>query len=536
MSSLPSPTPGNDILIGTASSDNITGLAGDDSISGSSGNDMLSGGAGNDSIDGDAGYDTIAGDAGDDLINGGADEDTLDYSSAESNAVTVDLRISTLQNTGGGGSDTIISIESLYGGKGNDHFIGTADHNHLHGNDGNDTLAGGSGDDEIDGGSGNDSLDGDADNDSLYGGAGNDIMHGNYGTDFLEGGAGHDTLAGGWGVDTMHGGAGDDVYFVTDVGDVVIESDDNPYTGGLDVVVVDLLSYTLDANVENARITYSSSEGTASLTGNSLDNIIYASEYANNINGAAGNDWVNYSGNANITGGVTINLSTDQGFKGSLTDTLSNIENATGTSFNDSLIGDAGNNILEGLNGDDSYTGGAGNDEIIEITGALGGDDFIDGGGDYDSLVFDTNGGVADITVNLNVTVPQETGAGLDTILNIENLYGGKGNDHFIGTAGNNWLDGGAGNDTLNGGTGADTLVGGEGSDRFVFNTAPVFESPVKTLKDFTSGEDKLVLDLGMYAGLKGPGPLNTAYLRISAGVTHGAEASGANDYLIYNT
>jgi hypothetical protein len=47
----------------------------------------------------------------------------------------------------------------------------------------------------------------------------------------------------------------------------------------------------------------------------------------------------------------------------------------------------------------------------------------------------------------------------------IEDLYGGDGNDAFTGSPGANVLDGGPGDDTLDGGAGVDDFSGGSGDD-----------------------------------------------------------------------
>ena len=77
------------------------------------------------------------------------------------------------------------------------------------------------------------------------------------------------------------------------------------------------------------------------------------------------------------------------------------------------------------------------------------------------------------VTVSLAIAAQQNTiGAGLDTLINIDNLIGSNFNDNLTGNGKNNALDGGSGNDTLNGGAGADTLIGGLGNDNFVVNDA----------------------------------------------------------------
>ena len=52
----------------------------------------------------------------------------------------------------------------------------------------------------------------------------------------------------------------------------------------------------------------------------------------------------------------------DTGGAGS--DTLTNIENLTGSAHDDTLTGDANANTLSGLAGDDTLQGGAGNDTL----------------------------------------------------------------------------------------------------------------------------------------------------------------------------
>jgi Ca2+-binding RTX toxin-like protein len=86
------------------------------------------------------------------------------------------------------------------------------------------------------------------------------------------------------------------------------------------------------------------------------------------MNGGAGTDTADYS---TATAGVTVNLATTaaQNTGGAGTDTLSTIENLTGSSFNDILTGDGVNNIIVGGAGNDTMNGGAGNDNFIFATG-----------------------------------------------------------------------------------------------------------------------------------------------------------------------
>jgi ELWxxDGT repeat protein len=73
---------------------------------------------------------------------------------------------------------------------------------------------------------------------------GNDSLTGTIDNDIFNALAGNDTINGLEGIDTMIGGLGNDVYYVDNVGDVVIEN----VGGGDDMVNSTVLSYTLSAN------------------------------------------------------------------------------------------------------------------------------------------------------------------------------------------------------------------------------------------------------------------------------------------------
>ena len=64
-----------------------------------------------------------------------------------------------------------------------------------------------------------------------------------------------------------------------------------------------------------------------------------------------------------------------------------------------------------------------------------------------------------------------------DTLVSIESVYGGAGNDSLAGSGGADVLLGNAGNDVLMGAGGRDALAGGAGADRFTYGSAA--QSPV---------------------------------------------------------
>ena len=167
-----------------------------------------------------------------------------------------------------------------------------------------------------------------------------------------------------------------------------------------------------------------------------------------------------------------------------------------GGSGNDTLIGSAGGDSLNGGAGDDVFTysmgdgadavnggGGAGEQDILKITGTTGGDalDVVLNG---TTLTTFENGTITNVstvtadllegadTLNYGATTPgvtvnlvDGTASGFASVAGIENVTGGAGNDQLIGDALNNTLSGGAGNDTLTGGLGIDVLTGGAGTD-----------------------------------------------------------------------
>src|SRR6185369_16387800 len=111
------------------------------------------------------------------------------------------------------------------------------------------------------------------------------------------------------------------------------------------------------------------------------------------LDGGAGIDTASY---ADAASGVTVSLAEhdaqDTGGAGS--DTLINIENLTGSAFDDTLTGDANANTLSGLEGDDTLQGGAGNDTL-------------DGGTGNDTASYQD--AAAGVTVSLAITAAQNT-------------------------------------------------------------------------------------------------------------------------------
>jgi Tol biopolymer transport system component len=119
------------------------------------------------------------------------------------------------------------------------------------------------------------------------------------GADVIDGGAGNDMIVGGPKGDTMAGGTGNDLIFVQDLADKVVEKPGEGLdtvvvgygkgsgaTGGLDAAA-GASTYTLGANVENLTLMGGDA---LDARGNALKNVIRGNRGANNLDGGAGDD------------------------------------------------------------------------------------------------------------------------------------------------------------------------------------------------------------------------------------------------------
>ena len=417
-----------------------------------------------------------------DYINGLTGIDTVSYQTAQS-AVVVNLTTTTAQSTYGGGIDTLVGIENVTGSSYDDNLTGNAAAN---------TIDGGSGADVMNGGNGNDIYIVDNNLDSIIEAAGlgtgtdtirtnidytisnnieNLIMlanatnaNGNALANVITGNGKNNMINGGAGIDLMIGLGGDDIYIVDNAADVTDES--SVGSGGKDTVFSSV-SYTLANNVEELKLLFT---GNLNGTGNSGDNTIYGNNGNNVIDGLGGNDTVSYQYGA--TRGVTVNLTltTAQNTVGAGSDTLINIENITGSAFNDTLSGDANANKINGGDGNDTIVGGGGNDTLI---GGNGDDLYILSSPVGLTLV--ESGGQGTDTIRTDVTFNLSNSTSFSNIENLTltgtNAINGTGNSAaniIIGNSATNILFGGNGNDTLNGGAGVDLLSGGAGNDIYI--------------------------------------------------------------------
>ncbi len=274
--------------------------------------------------------------------------------------------------------------------------------------------------------------------------------------DTLVGTSGNDTLDGDLGADTMTGGDGNDIYVVDNAFDSVVESNTSP--AQIDTVQASV-SWTLGDNLENLVLTgVSAIDGTGNavrnfITGNSANNVLNGAAGADSMSGGNGSDtyYVDDIGDNVIeTNSDKVSGGTDSVHSSLATYTLTaNVENlyidsnaaanGIGNALDNILFAGAGDNVLEGRDGNDT----------VSFERALAG-----------------------ITATLSTSAQQNTvGSGLDTLKGIENLTGSAYADTLSGNSSANVLNGGAGNDTLVGGAGNDRLIGGEGTDSLTGGT-----------------------------------------------------------------
>jgi Ca2+-binding RTX toxin-like protein len=446
---------GDDTLLGAGGDDTLVGLGGDDSAQGGAGQDSLAGGVGDDTLLGGALGDTLDGGQGADSMAGGEGDDLY----------RVDAAGDVVLEAAGAGQDLVLA--------GRDWVLG-ANVEHL-------TLTGAA--DLV--GTGNTLAN------RIEGNAGDNLLVGGFGDDTLVGGEGSDTLNGVPGIDSMVGGAGNDVYYVDDASDRVVEV----AGGGIDRVIA-YDNVTLATEVEN--LVFANGGGFAG-TGNALANSMTGNGANNLLAGLGGRD--------NLQGG---------GGK-------------------DTLLGGAEDDVLNGGAGDDSLQGGAGND-LYYVDDALdrvsedanGGFDRVVAtashvlGANVENLTIGNHGAYAGTGNALgNALVGNGSGNLLSGLGGNDVAYGSGGADTLLGGDDQDHLLGQDGNDVLAGGAGIDILTGGAGRDIFHFSSTAGWDRVV----DFTSGVDRIEILRGGFASALPLGELAAGALRFGAS---GAAGGGA--------
>ena len=432
-------------VIGSRYNDTLEGGTGDhdNMLIGGPGDDRLTGGEGDDVLQGGPGADELDGDAGRTDSNRSVD-DTVSYAGSSA-GVRVNLASASVSG-GDAEGDEIEVVRDAYDHD-NDTDTDARDVStleHVTGSDHNDRLTGDHRSNTLKGGKGDDTLRGGADAWNVEDAG--DILIGGPGADELDGGSSKF-----WGADGKLGGTDDKEHV-----------DTASYAGATAGITLDL---------DSGRGTAGDADGDTLISiekvvGSGYDDVFIASEEKDDINGGTyvddtdavkeddrnekNGDTVSYELSFEP---VTVTLDADGGGTQSTTDNdeesfaygdvLANIENVTGSAYNDKLTGNDDANVL---------SGGAGRDELD----GKGGDDTLLGGADRDELIGD---------------------AGKDR------LDGGSGADE---------LKGGADADTLIGGIGDDDLYGEDGGDTFVFS--PKDGNSRDIIFDFKEADDRIDL------------------------------------------
>ena len=477
---------GGNVITGTSGNDSAatTGTANADTIYGLAGNDTLTGGLGNDLSYGGTGNDIYVVQGSGDVVSEFAGEGTLDTVRSESNFVlTAASEVEVIETTNAAGVAAI----------------------NLTGNTLAQTIVGNAGANSLD-----------------------------------DGGTGA--------ADTLTGGAGNDTYIVSNAATIINEGTG----GGTFDRVASRVSFVLaaDDNIESLSTTSSAGTGAINLTGNALaqsingnngDNILDSTTGAADVmTGFLGNDTylVRNAGDVvaessgqgtldSVLASVSFVLDSSDDIESLRTTSFSGTSaiNLTGNGLGQTIVGNAGSNILDGKTGNDTMTGGAGTD-IFAFSSTLGATN-IDTITDFNvvddqirldpvafaaltvasgtvgtngvlsasafatnafttnaqrimynttsgALTYDSNGSDAGGTVFQFATLtgaPAITAADINVILPPlvgNTINGTAGDDNLVGTGAVDIINGLAGNDTLSGGLGNDVNFGGAGNDIYV--------------------------------------------------------------------
>lgn len=284
--------------------------------------------------------------------------------------------------------------DRIYAGPGDDELRGYDGADTLSGDDGFDTIFGGIGGDLIDGGFGDDDIFGYDGNDRIFGGSGFDLIYGELGSDIVFAEAGDDFIEGGPAADFIDGGTGSDWISYEEsldfvivnlmggkgkradaAGDRFVSVENVIGSSGGDYVWGDGGANRIETGAGADRV--SAFGGDDTVLGGDGDDKVDGGTGADLIDGGPGEDTLVFDRSES---GVDIDLGTGLGSGGAAEgDTFAAMEHVKGSLHGDTLTGDEGTNILQGLWGDDVIHGGGGRDYLY---GQRGDDRIVPGAGD----------------------------------------------------------------------------------------------------------------------------------------------------------
>ena len=552
---------------GSHGSDKITGTSNDDVLKGNAGNDVINGGKGNDNIQGGTGNDKLYGGDGDDKIYGGSGKDTLYGGEGDDNFVEYyndSYELSEDYISGGAGNDYIEIphdniIGQIFGGSGDDYiqFNNTEDLNNksiIHGGDDNDKIH-----------ISNDFL---IDfNFILDGGTGYDVLEINSNQVFPDDNFQNHVLfqAKNFEEIILYGLDEDKSIYCNFTGEnAFIDSfiDEgktlNFKVNGYGDQGGDGNFAVLDFSAEtDAFINFIMEDlGSANAKGGQKSDSFYGEGEGDDIfQGNGGNDYFfgdDGHNTAVFNGEKSQYLISEIGYNKYLikdkvkgrdgTDTIENVntlsfsdgdydlvikglkiegdgsaEVINGGKYSDYIDGGGGNDKLRGKNGNDTILGGIGNDAILggngndQLNGGEGIDTVFFGGGDDEVKLFtpQKQNTIDGIGSGYNKSISKGFIKSKDTLIGIENVSAGSGNDKVYGSKGSNVLNGGTGDDLLVGGKGNDRLIGGKGKDIFKLSKGEGYD----LIQDFENQKDKIFIGSANKLKLKNKGKDVNVYI-----------------------
>lgn len=349
------------------------------------------------------------------------------------------------------------------------------------GTEGDDRLTGTASSDVIVGLGGKDEIHGRGGHDRICAGAGGDYENdeGLYDLDWeiVFAGPGDDLVAGGSGPDQLYGGAGDDRLYLGDGGlDNTVSVDNDGIGGPGDDLIFGTAGSDHFVPGHGNDVTFGRRGYDYFVAGRGKDQLV----------GGLGRDYVYYD---YIEGPVIADFAGGRVDKGNENDSVRSISDASGTEYDDTMVGTAGANTFYAGGGDDTVRGAGGRDCLA---GGNGNNELVGGPGfdlyavsSLDCLTLPRNGSNVGIAPTGSINVDLADGVAWrvgeeSRLTGIEGafgtyhpdrlfgdatgneLYGGPGRDEVHGRDGDDYLDGGEEIDTLDGGLGTDKCVNGE--------------------------------------------------------------------------
>ena len=312
---------------------------------------------------------------------------------------------------------------------------------------------------ELNGGTEGDRIEGSEGTTQITGSAGVDLLDGSGNTagptQLIDGGPDEDIISGGSGFDQLVGGDGDDVIRPRASADTISGG------AGIDKVTyserADGVAVSIDSVADDgvANEFDNVSEDVENVTGGTGPDVIVGSLKINTLDGGDGADTLHGGGNTDVLLGRN-HVDKLYGEDG--------LDLLYGGPDGDGLFGGDDPDLLLGENGPDALSGGAG-DDVLD--GGLGEDEVQGGAGDADLMAYGWSTQPVIATLGGTGVTQGETD---DIAPDIESLAGGSGDDELTGDGGANLLRGGLGKDTLTGGGGVDLLRGDAGADTLLSN------------------------------------------------------------------